>query len=86
MTREKAIEVLRDKKPKIQKFYGEAELFEAVDMAIKALEQESILDKIMAEIEKERDAFGKWDESDRWYAYDECLDIIDRYREGGPEE
>ena len=46
---------------------------------IKVYELLDILDKIRAEIEKERDAFGKWDESDRWYAYDECLDIIDRY-------
>ena len=65
------------------------EIQSAQDKIIKALEQESILDKIRAEIEKttsrytisrERDAMGHVEWSDRLIKESEVLQIIDKYK------
>jgi hypothetical protein len=50
MTNEQAISIMTIQRPRT----GTKEKLEAYDMAIKALEQESILDKIRAEIQKLR--------------------------------
>ena len=54
----------------------------ALEMGIEALKQESVLDKIRAEIEEERDSWDKWDgdEADYYYSYNKCLEIIDKYK------
>ena len=49
----------------------------ALDIAIKALEQESILDKIRAEIEHHR---RKTQSIDPYDLVGDCLDIIDKYK------
>ena len=55
---------------------------DALDMSIKALEQESILDKIRAEIEEEKEAPPCFDD-DNMFAYrtglDDALYIIDKH-------
>ena len=52
MTKEEAIEILEERWRYSRTYkYTDAEIREAFDMAIKALEQETILDKIRAEIE-----------------------------------
>ena len=60
------------------------ELKEALEMAIKALEQEPILDKIRAEIDAHREKL-KIMADDDWYAgkirgYDCSIEIIDKYK------
>lgn len=81
MTREEAVNHIKDvicesnsTKPNIVTFEQEKE---ALEMAIKALEQESILDKVRAEID-ELDVL-KFSSGERIYK-DEVLDIIDKYR------
>lgn len=79
MTREEAIGYLR-----VIITYAENDGYteltiEALKMAIKSLEQESVLDKIKAEIVAERDTWDKWEQADCYYSYDKCLDIIDKY-------
>jgi len=76
MTREEAIAFFKDMN---ECTYGN---LEAVEMAIKALEQEPILDKIRAEIVdlgqrtmNDNRASGIW----------ACRDIIDKYRTGSKE-
>lgn len=70
MIREEAIKILKGaiKKPNTKDGY----LGQALDMAIKALERETILDKIKAEIIELR--------SKQNVGVLECLDIIDKYR------
>lgn len=56
----------------------------ALDMAIKALEQESVLDKIIAEIESCREDEEPHLVDYRYYrneGLDMALDIIDKYKE-----
>ena len=78
MTRKQAIREL-----KIQ-FVGEYDRQrEAKDMAIKALEQESILDKIRAEIAEldiyyDNDYFS--DNRDAMFKCNEILRVLDKYR------
>ncbi len=70
MTNEEAREVLQEQIDKYGQEY-DAEGIEALEMAIKALEQEPILDKIKAEIIELR--------SKQNVGVLECLDIIDKY-------
>lgn len=51
---------------------------QALDMAIKALEQENVLDKIRAEIERRKKNSGG--EPSRDLAFNVCLQIIDKYK------
>ena len=82
MTREEAIELLCA--------YGvpqdEKKFQEALDMAIKALEQEPVLDKIRAEIEKLRPNLRPEQMTDYDYAMadvvNDIIAIIDKYRGG----
>ena len=55
------------------------ELKEALDMAIKALEQQSILDKIREEIEQITDTMGV--RYNQYVSKIDVLAIIDKYRE-----
>ena len=69
MTNEEAIRLL-----KTQRIDGD-DLHKAFDMAIKALEQEPILDKIRAEIvelQKDYQEYG--------WVYDDALELIDKYK------
>ena len=70
MTREEAIEVLTSKDVSM--------MLEALDMAINALEQEPILDKIRAEISVLDDA--DYDYEGYYKAVTDALQIIDKYR------
>lgn len=70
MTVEEAIAFFKDMN---ECTYGN---LEAVEMAIKALEQGNVLEKIRAEIvelQKDYHEYG--------WAYDDALEIIDKYRE-----
>ena len=84
MTREQAI---AHGKEQLEIFGGEHREF--IEKAIRALQQESILDKIRAEIEKttsrytisrERGAMGQVEWSDRLIKESEVLEIIDKYK------
>lgn len=55
----------------------------ALDMAIEALEQESMLDKIRAEIEHHR---HKTQSIDPYDLVGDCLDIIDKHKTGSEEK
>ena len=75
MTTEKAIEILSD--------VGDinrccAEDAEALDMAIKALEQEDVLDKIRAEVEQITDTMGV--SYNQYVSKIDVLQIIDKYK------
>ena len=76
MTREEAIK-------KIKKVIEESVIFEdeleAFDMAIKALEQENILDKIRAEIDEQYDRVHPYDISCA-EGLEMALGIIDKYK------
>ena len=62
-------------------YFGDSEkIREAKRIAIKALKQEPILDKIRAEIKDNRDEWIKGQDPE-WHAYERCLAIIDKYRE-----
>jgi hypothetical protein len=88
MTSEEAILCLKGIKNIGHDIFTEQKDFqECLDMAIKALEQEPILDKIRAEIEKttsrytisrERGAMGQVEWSDRLIKESEVLEIIDK--------
>ena len=67
MTREEAKKEIRDTFTEVW-----------ADGIIKALEQEPILDKIRAEIEREYLAEGHL--SDYWIGLGKCLQIIDKYK------
>lgn len=77
MTREEAIVRLKEGAP-FSAIY-EPVWEEALDMAIKALEQEPILDKIRAEIQDNRDEWIKGQDPE-WHAYNRCLWIVDKYK------
>lgn len=78
MTREEAIEVLRANYP--DACYSL--LREAVEMAIKALGQEPILDKIRDEIEQTAKDYDKYDDYRRVRGLWTALEIIDKYKAG----
>lgn len=79
MTREEALEWFKDRK----KMNLDDKCQQAEDMAIKALEQEPILDKIRAEIEQTPTVI--WEENKKAYIFasyfkKQVLEIIDKYR------
>lgn len=88
MTNEVAEKIVRGIEDKIEcntvdidawaEFWGftREEYEEFLDIAVKALEQESILDKIRAEIERHR---RKTESIDTYDLVGDCLDIIDKY-------
>ena len=82
MTREEAIK-------KIKKVIEESVIFEdeleAFDMAIKALEQEPILDKIRAEIDEQYDRVHPYDISCA-EGLEMALEIIDKYKSESEEQ
>ena len=57
----------------------------AIEMAIKAFEQEAVLEKIRDEIEKKRVRAKQMSSVLQMNAYTDCLQIIDKYRNGGAE-
>lgn len=57
----------------------------ALDMGIKALEQDSVLDKIKAEIEALSNANPSYTHTCDVVDRDDVLDIIDKYIEGSEE-
>ena len=93
MTNEEAIVVLQKIKPIPHRGDGKSithtlEII-AIDMAIRALEQEDVLDKIRAEIEqltsrysisKERGGMGIVEWSDRLIEESDVLQVIDKYK------
>jgi hypothetical protein len=83
MTREEAIDII--KKYDINGcgycHQGGDEVEEAFNMAIKALEQESIIDKIRAEIERKAHS-GQWSDA-TMYGMLKAVAIIDKYKAEG---
>lgn len=77
MTREEAIDQLQDAKIGYKEYLTD----EALNMAIKALEQELILDKIRAEIidtgAYEQETHGK---TEFLESINYCLGVIDKYK------
>jgi hypothetical protein len=73
MTREEAIAELNTFKVGAKSELGE----NALDMAIKALEQEPVLDKVRTEIEELEEGITSYD---TWIFKNEVLDIIDKYK------
>lgn len=85
MTQQEAVKILKGaiKKPNTKDGY----LGQALDMAIKALEQqpsEDVLDKIRAEIERKANS-GQWSDA-TMYGMLKAVAIIDKYREGSESE
>lgn len=78
MTNEEAIEILKDLWRYEHSEYPEKDIRKALDIAIKALEQEPVLNKIRAEIEQER--VGYPPSAGYYKANIKCLQIIDKYR------
>ena len=82
MTNEKAIQVLKSlwcyKNPE----YSDTDIRKALDMAIKALEQEAILDKIRAEIDRARfiDKDTRHCRNALASGLEVALQIIDKYK------
>ncbi len=83
MTREEAINILGEVKELDDSIYQyNFKYLEALDMAIKALEQEPILDKIRADIEEYIDCM-RWDDSESFIklaAINYVLKLIDKYK------
>ena len=52
----------------------------ALNMAMKELEQEPVLDKIRAEIDKLEEGISSYHNDRPWLFKDEVLQIIDKYR------
>ena len=77
MTNEEAIKILSNHEM-IDIMWDKAD--EALNMAIDALEQQPILDKIRAEIERERSFQRAMDEYDIATGLRKALEIIDNYK------
>lgn len=77
--KEKAIIILKNEQPHCgEKFtFTEEEKYEAYNLAIKALEQGDVLDKIRAEIES---LTYYWCEIHPKTVIDDALEIIDKHR------
>lgn len=85
MTREEAIKIIKSECYVFNPFNFDCArmINTALDMAIKALEQESVLDKIIAEIESCREDAEPHLVDYRYYrneGLDMALDIIDKYK------
>ena len=78
MTREEAIHILNNLKPTNTKSSFDAYVVgKAITMAIKALEQEPILDKIRTEIEEEQKGYPP--SADEYKTFNKVLQIIDKH-------
>lgn len=75
MTREEAINQLQDAKDGYKEYLTD----EALDIAIKTLEQESVLDKIRAEIRKKM-KFNSFNEG--YVLYDDITEVLNKYKAG----
>ena len=94
MTREEAIEIIKQNYPKKAKMVNhrlqggfdnhDCELGQALDMAIKALEQEPVLDKIKAEINQITDTMGV--SYNQYVSKIDVLQIIDKYKAESEDE
>ena len=80
MTREEAIKRLKETRTTIQPYRY---VDEALDMAIKELEQEPCIDAIKSEIQFYADNHAEPFEMGAYY---HCLKIIDDYTKGEPNE
>ena len=92
MTREEAMAYFKKNAIRIKEIMAEedealkdrfSQSLEATEMAIKALEQEPILDKIRAEIKQyqsDYDVHGTEYDRTAWKAFNRCLQIIDKYK------
>lgn len=81
MTREEAISILireKDEDPFMRTEYRN-KIHEALNMAIKALEQETVLDKIRAEIDKEADYYDAEVNLDIAQGLYMAVEIIDKH-------
>jgi hypothetical protein len=81
MTREEAISIMNVIIHMLEPQYDNDRVEEAVDMAIKALEQESVLDKIRTEIGNINlnEVAAKYE--DRFYGFQrEVIKILDKYK------
>ena len=81
MTREEAAGIIKECKDKEFKrtFYTLTEYYTALDMAIKALEQEPMLDKIKAEIGALPKTYPFVNHIDMYVKEDDVKKIIDKY-------
>ena len=80
MTRERAIEVLKAWNLNWSDEFTANEFEQAFAMAIKALEQEPIFDKIRAEIaEYEEEVFHRTEDYSDYAIVRHCLDITNKY-------
>lgn len=84
MTIKEAIKILKCEEPTVDEIDARCRYNEALDMAIKALEQKSVLDKIRAEI-KAIAINGQLDEHTMFMRAEEQVkqmtpEIIDKYR------
>lgn len=82
MTREECKEVLQALWRYKDCGYSENEIRESLDMAIKLLEQETVLDQITTEIQRLRGCSCSCSDG----IIDDVEDIIDKYRESEEEE
>ena len=83
---EDAIELLKEKRMEINyQVNGTTQFSEALDMAIKALEQQPIIDKIRVEIEALSNANPSYWHSGDMVDRDDVLEILDKYIEGSEE-
>ena len=82
MTREEAIMVLKNEQPHCGKkaLFPEGKKYEAYDVAIKALEQEPILDKIRAEIVSDEEKWWYGVDNDCYMKLSDVLKIINKYK------
>lgn len=96
MTDERCKQILYDLRFVISNEYYSDDVEEALDMAIKALEQEDVLEKVRAEIVQMNDDVSKmlmpFDSIEKVKyttgfidGLGSTLDVIDKYREGGAE-
>jgi len=83
MTREEAIEYLKNADATVG-MKIKTRTAEALDMAIEALKQEPVLDKIRAEIEQITDTMGV--SYNQYVSKIDVLQIIDKYRESEDKE
>ena len=82
MTREDAILHMTLRREELKHSVGDLdEDIKAFDMAIEALEQEPVLDKIRAEIAEEQNDCMVKEQIDTAYGLELALGIIDKYKE-----
>lgn len=88
MTREEAISIMNVIIHLIEPQYDTDRVEDAVNIAIKALEQEDVLDKIRAEIEQKarpNEISGRGNGKSIRYGLCMALEIIDKYKAEGEE-